>query len=173
MLALVVGHQVTPMTSTHVGCKPGHNAPLEIAMVTSNPRPVQQTLTTTPKTTPASTVQQLSSEAMALEIARLKAENAALSEKVQKKAPAFSAKVTGKGAVSFYGLGRFPVSLYREQWAALADNLPSILAFIDAHKGSLKGKDEDEASFAKRTATDPVLIEARRRAAESEAKRNG
>lgn len=49
-------------------------------------------------------------------------------------------KISAKGAVSLYGLGRFPVTLYGSQWLALADKLPEIIAFIEANKAKLAVK---------------------------------
>lgn len=50
-------------------------------------------------------------------------------------------KVSDKGAVSLYGMGRFPVTLYRTQWERVLDNAETIRAFIEAHKGMLAEKD--------------------------------
>jgi hypothetical protein len=49
-------------------------------------------------------------------------------------------KVSEKGGVSVYGLGRFPVTLYKEQWAKLLDMADEIRAFIRDHDGELKAK---------------------------------
>jgi hypothetical protein len=49
-------------------------------------------------------------------------------------------KVSEKGAVSVYGLGRFPVTLYQEQWAKLLSNVDELKAFIEANKSKLKTK---------------------------------
>jgi len=49
-------------------------------------------------------------------------------------------KVSPKGGVSFYGLGRFPVTLYKEQWLKLLDQADEIRKFIDAHSAELKTK---------------------------------
>jgi hypothetical protein len=46
-----------------------------------------------------------------------------------------------KGAVSVYGLGRFPVTLYKEQWLKLLDMSADIRAFIAANEAQLKAKD--------------------------------
>jgi hypothetical protein len=51
-------------------------------------------------------------------------------------------KVSQKQAVSVYGLGRFPVTLYAEQWEALAVALPNVLKFIDDHRDQLATKPE-------------------------------
>jgi hypothetical protein len=50
-------------------------------------------------------------------------------------------KVSEKGAVSVYGLGRFPVTLYKEQWLKLLDMSADIRAFITANEAQLKAKD--------------------------------
>ncbi|HEX5000714.1 MAG TPA: hypothetical protein VFY29_20995 [Terriglobia bacterium] len=50
-------------------------------------------------------------------------------------------KVSEKGGVSVYGLGRFPVTLYYEQWARLLNATPDLREFIEANKTSLKLKD--------------------------------
>lgn len=50
-------------------------------------------------------------------------------------------KVSEKGAVSVYGLGRFPVTLYYEQWTRLLEAAGALRAFLEAHKGRLKLKD--------------------------------
>jgi len=69
------------------------------------------------------------------ELARLRQENAAL----KKGAPSgIRMKVSEKGAVSVYGMGRFPVTLYKEQWLKLLDMSDDIRAFITANEGQLK-----------------------------------
>ena len=50
-------------------------------------------------------------------------------------------KVTEKGGVSVYGLGRFPVTLYGSQWDKLAANMPGIMAFVEANRALLSTKD--------------------------------
>jgi hypothetical protein len=47
-------------------------------------------------------------------------------------------KIGAKGGVSTYGLGRFPVTLYYEQWQKLLDGTESLRAFLEANKGELK-----------------------------------
>jgi hypothetical protein len=71
------------------------------------------------------------------ELERLRAENAALKAR---GARGVSLKVSEKGGVSVYGLGRFPVTLYKEQWARLLDMADEIRAFIKAHDKELKAK---------------------------------
>jgi hypothetical protein len=72
------------------------------------------------------------------EVERLKAENASLKAKSTR---GVSMKVSEKGGVSVYGLGRFPVTLYKEQWAKLLDIADEIRAFIREHDGELKAKE--------------------------------
>jgi hypothetical protein len=50
-------------------------------------------------------------------------------------------RVSEKGAVSVYGLGRFPVTLYYEQWIRLLDHVDTLREFLESNKGSLKLKD--------------------------------
>jgi hypothetical protein len=52
-------------------------------------------------------------------------------------------KVSEKGGVSVYGLGRFPVTLYKEQWAKLLDMANNIRAFIVEHEAELKTKEKE------------------------------
>jgi len=73
------------------------------------------------------------------ELERLRAENAALKASTIRRG-AVSLKVSEKGGVSVYGLGRFPVTLYKEQWAKLLDLADEIRAFIKAHDAELKSK---------------------------------
>jgi hypothetical protein len=75
---------------------------------------------------------------MQAELERLKAENAALKART---ARGVSLKVSEKGAVSVYGLGRFPVTLYKEQWVKLLDMSDDIRAFIRDNEVSLKAKE--------------------------------
>jgi hypothetical protein len=53
-------------------------------------------------------------------------------------------KVSEKGAVSVYGLGRFPVTLYFEQWERLLSNIEELRSFIDANKSKLKLKEQNK-----------------------------
>jgi len=71
------------------------------------------------------------------ELERLKAENEALKVKTSR---ATSLRVSEKGAVSVYGLGRFPVTLYKEQWLKLLDMTEEIRRFIAANEANLKTK---------------------------------
>lgn len=72
------------------------------------------------------------------ELARLKAENEALK---QKRNTSVSMKVSEKGGVSVYGLGRFPVTLYQEQWTKLLAMADEIRSFIADNKDKLKVKE--------------------------------
>jgi len=69
------------------------------------------------------------------ELERLKAENEALRNR---RSGSVSMKVSEKGGLSVYGLGRFPVTLYQEQWVKLLDMGDDIRAFIRDHQGELK-----------------------------------
>ncbi len=72
------------------------------------------------------------------EVERLRAENERL--KAQRKS-GLTMKVSEKGALSVYGLGRFPVTLYREQWLRLLDMAADIRGFIQENAETLKAKD--------------------------------
>lgn len=52
-----------------------------------------------------------------------------------------SLKVTEKGGVSLYGLGRFPVTLYASQWDKLIAAIDQVRAFVDANRALLSTKD--------------------------------
>jgi hypothetical protein len=81
----------------------------------------------------------MSSEAeMKAELERLKAENQALKARGSK---GVSMKVSEKGGVSIYGLGRFPVTLYQEQWLKLLELADDIRSFIKENEGRLKKKE--------------------------------
>lgn len=71
------------------------------------------------------------------EIAKLRAENASLKAKGQ----GVSLKVTDKGGLSMYGLGRFPVTLYKSQWLKLIASVEQIKAFIEAAGDTLTTKE--------------------------------
>ena len=77
------------------------------------------------------------------EIERLRAENARLTNQ---RAARLSLKVSEKGGVSLYGLGRFPVTLYKEQWLKLLDMVDEIRAFIKQHEKELKSRPTSERS---------------------------
>jgi len=74
---------------------------------------------------------------MKAEMERLRAENDALKKT---SAKGLSMKVSEKGGLSVYGLGRFPVTLYKEQWNKLLDMSDDIRTFIKANDSTLKTK---------------------------------
>jgi len=84
----------------------------------------------------------MSEEQMKQELERLRAENAALK---QTSAKGLSMKISEKGGLSIYGLGRFPVTLYKEQWKKLLDLKDDIMAFLVANDAQLKTKEAKEA----------------------------
>ncbi len=81
----------------------------------------------------------MSDETLNAQLERLRNENAAL--KRESSHGSIRLKVSDKGAVSVYGLGRFPVTLYKEQWLKLLDMANDIRAFIAANESQLKTKD--------------------------------
>jgi hypothetical protein len=80
----------------------------------------------------------MSDEELRAELERLRAENEKLKNKGVR---GLSLKVSEKGGVSLYGVGRFPVTLYKEQWRKILDMAPEIEAFITANESSLKAKE--------------------------------
>jgi hypothetical protein len=80
----------------------------------------------------------MAEEDMQAELARLRAENETLR---QRRNTAVSMKVSEKGAVSVYGLGRFPVTLYQEQWQKLLAMADDIKTFIEENRSRLKVKE--------------------------------
>jgi hypothetical protein len=74
------------------------------------------------------------------ELERLRVENARLKSQGA-RAGSLTVKVSEKGAVSVYGLGRFPVTLYQEQWDKLLGQIDELRAFIESNRASLKKKD--------------------------------
>lgn len=80
----------------------------------------------------------MSDEDLKAELERLRAENTALKSRGPRSV---SLKVSEKGGVSVYGLGRFPVTLYKEQWAKLLDMADEIRAFIRENEPRLKTKE--------------------------------
>ncbi|HEX8941491.1 MAG TPA: hypothetical protein VF785_00055 [Gemmatimonadaceae bacterium] len=79
----------------------------------------------------------MSDEDLKAELERLRKENESLKKGAAK---GISMKVSEKGGLSVYGLGRFPITLYQEQWTKLLDMSEDIRAFIAAHQGELKTK---------------------------------
>lgn len=74
---------------------------------------------------------------MAAEIAKLRAENASLKAKDK----GVSLKITDKGGLSMYGLGRFPVTLYKSQWLKLLAQAEVVKAFIEEAGDTLTTKE--------------------------------
>ena len=79
----------------------------------------------------------MSDDALKAELERLRNENAALKKGA---ATGVTMKVSEKGALSIYGMGRFPVTLYKEQWLKLLGMSDDIRAFIAANDAQLKTK---------------------------------
>jgi hypothetical protein len=76
----------------------------------------------------------MSDEELKAELERLRSENEALKRATSS---GIRMKVSEKGAVSIYGMGRFPVTLYKEQWLRLLDMSADIRAFIAANEARL------------------------------------
>jgi hypothetical protein len=74
-----------------------------------------------------------------VELERLRAENEALKKRAERTV---FLKVSDKGGVSLYGLGRFPVTLYVEQWEKVLEMGPEIKTFLDTNRASLKKKEQ-------------------------------
>ena len=79
----------------------------------------------------------MSEEDLKAELARLKEENERLMARAVRGT---SLKVSEKGALSAYGLGRFPVTLYKEQWQKLLGMADEIRAFLKENDAQLKSK---------------------------------
>jgi len=80
----------------------------------------------------------MSDEDMKAELERLRSDNAALKTGAS---DGTRMKVSEKGAVSVYGMGRFPVTLYKEQWLKLLNMSEEIRAFIAENEARLKAKE--------------------------------
>jgi cell division protein FtsB len=117
-----------------------------------------------PKNTQPSPAVATPTDTLRAELEALRAENARLKEA---KARNIGVKISEKGAVSLYGVGRFPVTLYRNQWLALLDYAPSIQQFIDGHKAELDAVEARHAADkaqAKQEKADKPAVEAAQRA---------
>jgi hypothetical protein len=77
------------------------------------------------------------SEDLQAELERLRAEN----ERLKRPGRGLAMKVSEKGALSVYGMGRFPVTLYKEQWLRLLEMADEIKSFIEANNERLKTKE--------------------------------
>ena len=82
----------------------------------------------------------MSDDELKAELERLRQENATLKKGA---ASGLRLKVSEKGALSVYGMGRFPVTLYKEQWLKLLNISDDIRAFIAANEVQLKTKGQD------------------------------
>jgi hypothetical protein len=80
----------------------------------------------------------MTDEDMKAELERLRRENESLKKG---SARGVSMKVSEKGGLSVYGLGRFPITLYKEQWSKLLDMSDQIRDFLKTHDAELKSKD--------------------------------
>lgn len=80
----------------------------------------------------------MSDEDLKAELEKLRAENAQLKNRQSR---GVSLKVSEKGGVSVYGMGRFPITLYKEQWLKLLDMSEEIRTFIRENDSSLKAKE--------------------------------
>jgi hypothetical protein len=80
----------------------------------------------------------MSDEDLKAELERLRNENAALKKGASS---GLRMKVSEKGALSIYGMGRFPVTLYKEQWLRLLEKADEIRAFIKDNEAQLKAKE--------------------------------
>jgi hypothetical protein len=81
---------------------------------------------------------EMSNEDLQAELERLRAENESLKKK---RSTAVYMKVSEKGGLSVYGLGRFPVTLYQEQWLKLLGMSDEIKQFIEENRAQLKLKE--------------------------------
>lgn len=81
---------------------------------------------------------------MKAELERLRRENDELKAS-KKRGGALNLKVSQKGAVSLYGMGRFPVTLYKEQWLRVIEFADEIKKFIDENQSMLKSKGDKDA----------------------------
>lgn len=82
----------------------------------------------------------MAEETVEEKLARLEAENQALKQQVERKPGELRLKVSEKGGLSIYGLGRFPVTLYKEQWNRLLEHADEIRNFLKANDQQLKAK---------------------------------
>lgn len=82
----------------------------------------------------------MAEETVEQKLARLEEENRALKEQVERKPGQLRLKVSEKGGLSIYGLGRFPVTLYKEQWVRLLEYADEIKTFLKDNDQQLKAK---------------------------------
>jgi hypothetical protein len=116
------------------------NTPAATPTETRTVKPAPKAPKASEITAPTVKVQTAPADAALLaELAALRAENAQLTAKVTHAAK-ISLKVSEKGGLSLYGLGRFPVTLYKEQWTRLLGHVDEIRAFLAAHDAELHAK---------------------------------
>ena len=84
----------------------------------------------------------MADEDLKAELERLRAENERLKGQ---RSRGVTLKVSEKGGVSVYGLGRFPVTLYKEQWTRLLAMADDIRAFIKEHDAELKSREKSDS----------------------------
>ena len=82
----------------------------------------------------------MSEEDLRAELEKLKAENANLKKAGSAAKKDITFKVSQKGACSVYGMGRFPVTLYKEQWQRLLEKKDELLKFLKENDSELKTK---------------------------------
>ena len=80
----------------------------------------------------------MTEDEMKAELERLRKENESLKSRTSK---GISLKVSEKGGLSVYGMGRFPVTLYKEQWLKLLDMSDDLRRFIEENNSKLKTKE--------------------------------
>lgn len=85
------------------------------------------------------------------ELESLRALKAQYEAKVAAKITAI--KTSAKGAVSVYGLQRWPVTLYASQWLVLADSISKVVEYIKANQSTLASKSNAPAASDKGTVT--------------------
>jgi len=74
-------------------------------------------------------------------LARLEAENKALKDQIEQRKPGqLRLKISEKGGLSVHGLGRFPVTLYKEQWKLMLEHAEEIKTFLEQNEQQLKTK---------------------------------
>lgn len=83
----------------------------------------------------------MAEETVEEKLARLEAENKALKQQIEeRKLGQLRFKISAKGGLSVYGLGRFPVTLYKEQWIRLLEHAEELKNFLKEHDHELKAK---------------------------------
>jgi hypothetical protein len=84
-------------------------------------------------------VLELTDEEVVAEIERLKKQVGALKKSLKKHN---TVRISSKGAVSLYGLGRWPVTLYENQWRKVLDMKEELLTFIQENRDRLAKKED-------------------------------